>query len=428
MTSTAKRVFLFLQGPSSPFFAMLADALAARGHATRRVNICAGDHLFWRRQAMRYRGSLEDWPEFIDALLVREGITDVLLLGDRRPHHIVAIERAKAHGIYVAAVELGYLRPDWVTLERDGMSVFSRFPTDPDAIRRIAAQVAPPDLKERYDASFLRIALWDIAYNLANILLWPLYPRYRWHAIHHPLAEYAGWLWRFVRSPVVRRRTASVLQRVEASQAPVFFFPLQLATDYQLRHHSPFPNQTSAIRFVVASFAQHAQRNALLLIKCHPLDNGLVNWRRITEQEAQIFGIVDRILYVDGGALVPLIVRSAGVLTINSTVGTTALLHGRPLTALGAAIYDMPGLSFQGPLDRFWCEAQPPDPELRDAFIRAIAATIQIKGGFYSRPALSAAVATAAERLEKRQLNEPGAYVDPPPRLIPATGGPIARL
>jgi capsular polysaccharide export protein len=308
------------------------------------------------------------------------------------------------------------------------MSIFSRFPTNPEAIRRIAEKVPPPDLKERYGASFLKIALWDIAYNVSNVFLWPFYRHYRWHAIHHPLAEYAGWVWRFARSPIVRRRTASALRRIEEASSPTFFFPLQLATDYQLRHHSPFPNQTSAIRFVIASFAQHAERKALLVIKCHPLDNGLVNWRRIVERQAQIFGVADRVLYLDGGGLVPLIKRSAGVLTINSTVGTTALLHGRSLMVLGSAIYDMPGLSFQGPLDRFWRAAQPPDAQLRDSFVRAIAATIQIKGGFYSKPALRAAAATAADRLEGHHLNEPDAYVDPPPRLMPAGGGPIARL
>jgi capsular polysaccharide export protein len=88
----------------------------------------------------------------------------------------------------------------------------------------------------------------------------------------------------------------------------------------------------------------------------------------------------------------------------------------------------MPGLCFQGPLDRFWREARPPDPELRDSFVRAIAATIQIKGGFFSEAALEAAVSAACDRIEAHRLNQPDAYVDFPPRLIPAAGEPIARL
>ena len=109
-------------------------------------------------------------------------------------------------------------------------------------------------------------------------------------------------------------------------------------------------------------------------------------------------------------------------------LGTTALIESRPVKVLGAAIYNMPGLCFQGPLDQFWCNAAPPDAELRDGFVRAIAATIQIKGGFFSEAALQAAVAAAADRIESRRLNQPDAYVDFPPRLIPAAGEPIARL
>jgi capsular polysaccharide export protein len=428
MLAHNKRVILFLQGPSSPFFARLADAFVARGHEVRRINICPGDHLFWQRPATNYRRSLEDWPDFIDAYLEREKISDIVLLGDRRPHHIIASERAKARGIYVAVVELGYLRPDWLTLERDGMSVFSRFPTDPDVIRAIAARVPPPDLKVRFGAKFTHMALWDVLYNLSNVLLWPLYPHYRWHAIHHPLAEYAGWIWRALVSPAARRRTAGLARRLEADQSRLYFFPLQLATDYQLRHHSPFPNQHSAIRFVIASFAREAPPDSLLLIKCHPLDNGLIGWRRIIAHLAETFGVAQRVLYAEGGALVPLIQRSAGVVTINSTVGTTALIESRPVKVLGAAIYNMPGLCFQGPLDRFWREATPPDPELRDSFVRAIAATIQIKGGFFSEAALEAAVSAACDRIEAHRLNQPDAYVDFPPRLIPAAGEPIARL
>ena len=194
-------------------------------------------------------------------------------------------------------------------------------------IRAIAARVPPPDLTVRFGAKFMNIAFWDVLYNLSNVVLWPLYPHYRWHAIHHPLAEYLGWIWRSLRAPAAHRRTSALMRRLKTDQCRLYFFPLQLATDYQLRHHSPFPNQYSAIRFVIASFAREAPAGSLLLIKCHPLDNGLIGWRRIINNLAKTFGVAERVLYAEGGALVPLIKRSAGVVTINSTVGTTALIE-----------------------------------------------------------------------------------------------------
>jgi len=234
-----KRVFLFLQGPSSPFFQMLADALVERGHGVRRINICFGDTLFWNRpEVAHYRGKLQDWPEFIDRFLRKEKITDIVLLGDQRPHHSVALEQAREQGLRCYVTELGYIRPDWITFERDGMTSHSRFPMDPKVISEIAKDVPEPDLKPRYSGDFLNMAVWDVQYNLANVFLWPFYPFYKWHALRHPMSEYAGWLVKLAKKPLTKRRTKATIRALKASGASFYLFPLQLPTDYQLRHRS----------------------------------------------------------------------------------------------------------------------------------------------------------------------------------------------
>lgn len=65
----------------------------------------------------------------------------------------------------------------------------------------------------------------------------------------------------------------------------------------------------------------------------------------------------------------------------------------------------MPGLTFQHGLDRFWREAQPPDVDLLDDYLAALAASIQIRGVFYARPGLDAAVAEAVRRLDENLIN-----------------------
>src|SRR5712691_11177927 len=130
-TTPKPRSFLFLQGPISSFFDRLGRALLDRGHRVHRVNLHFGDQLFWRLPATKFRARFAHWRGFGADMLDRHQITDLVLHGDRRPYHIVAAEEARARGIAVIVTDLGYVRPDWITLEYDGMTTYSRFPRDP---------------------------------------------------------------------------------------------------------------------------------------------------------------------------------------------------------------------------------------------------------------------------------------------------------
>ncbi|ODN69733.1 hypothetical protein [Methylobrevis pamukkalensis] len=141
------------------------------------------------------------------------------------------------------------------------------------------------------------------------------------------------------------------------------------------------------------------RKTARLVIKIHPLDNGLIDWKKLTAEFGAAMGCADRIVTLNGGDIMPLINNCEGVVTINSTVGTSTLRAGKPLIALGNAIFDIPGLTFQGPLDRFWTQATPPDPVFADAFIRVLVATTQIRGGYYSRAGIAAGARAAADRV-----------------------------
>ena len=84
------------------------------------------------------------------------------------------------------------------------------------------------------------------------------------------------------------------------------------------------------------------------------------------------------------------------------------------------ALFDIPGRTHQGPLDTFWKDPTPPDTELMKAFIKAIAATIQIKGNFFDKEGRRAAVEEMARRILADEVNRHGALVVPPPRLVRA--------
>jgi capsular polysaccharide export protein len=124
------RSFLFLQGMATRFFERLGQALIGRGHAVYRVNFNGGDRAFWRLPgAVDFRGRPEEWPGFLDRLIIDRAISDIILFGDCRPLHRAAIRVAEARALRIHVVEEGYLRPDWITFEEGGVNGHSALTT-----------------------------------------------------------------------------------------------------------------------------------------------------------------------------------------------------------------------------------------------------------------------------------------------------------
>jgi capsular polysaccharide export protein len=417
---TDARVFLFLQGPSSPLFVEIAKELGAAGCRCIRINLNPGDWMFWHgRGTVNYRGGFAGWRDYVRRRIENDKVTDVILLGEERPYHQVAIEEAQRRGAEVNIVEMGYLRPDWVTIEREGMSSNSRFPADSGHILQAAMGLPEPDWTRRFSHSFLAEAAYDLLYNLPNAFLWFLYPGYRRHALYHPLVEYAGWLRRLPSAGRRAREANAMIEGLIADRTRFFIYPLQLQTDYQLRAHSPFRQQQDAIRQIIRSFATHAAPDMHLVIKLHPLDNGLVDWKRYIDGVCAAHAVSSRVHFIDGGNLEKLIAASRGMVTVNSTAAFSALQAERPVKPLGTAIYDIEGLTDRKPLDLFWGNPTAPSADIRSAFLRLLAASIQVRGSFYSRAGACVAAAAIAERLLTRTVNVPDAYIDPPPRQKP---------
>src|SRR5205085_1556381 len=162
--------------------------------------------------------------------------------------------------------------------------------------------------------------------------------------------------------------------------------PLQLPTDFQIRAHSPFADARGALHEVIASFARSDSRRSLVIV-VHPLDNGLIDWCGLARGLARRFGAGDRVFAFAGGVPGEILCHAAGIVTVNSTIGTTALGSGLPVKVLGNAVFDVPGLTSQQPLDAFWHEPTAPDQQLTLDFLRALIGATQVKGGYYTRAA-----------------------------------------
>lgn len=417
MTS-GKRTFLFLQGHPSSFARELGDHLRARGHSVLRINLCVGDVIGWfGRPAVNFRGSLKEWPVFLRQFLLKHRVSDILYYGDRRPYHRAAALVATELDIPTFTYEFGYLRPDWLTLERGGMATFSHFPNDPAIVREVAAQFGEPDLVPRHRSSVTEELFHELVYHWSTYLLSPFFHRYKAEYYYNPIIEYLTGIPRQLMLSSKRKRANELVETLLVEKREFFLMPLQLQCDSQLRFHSPFAHQRDAIARIIGSFAQHANASARLVFKCHPLDNGGEGWPRAIAALSRESGVSGRVHYIDGGDLEALLLHANGCVLINSTVGLHALRLDCPVKVLGTALYDLKGLTDEAHLDEFWRRPMKPDSTLVHDLIRALAGTIQVKGSFFSPAGRAAAIAVFIERLEARTVNGMGAFVSPPPRL-----------
>jgi capsular polysaccharide export protein len=399
-----RRSFLFLQGPPGPFFWQLSREISARGCAVHRINLNGGDRHDWPEGAVDFCGRSATWPMFFDRFVREHAITDLVLYGDCRPMHLAAHRLAKLRGVEIHVFEEGYIRPDWMTLEPDGVNGHSTLERDPALLRAKARALPPLPSLPPITASFGRRARDSYWYYHRVVTGRFRFPFYRSHRKGMIIVEGLGWIRKFALS----RRRAAQAQVTLATVAckPFFLFPLQLTGDYQIREHSPFGTMMTAADYVLDSFAQCAPADAHLLVKEHPLDCGFHNWRSFLQRRAKALGVADRVHHIEGGDLARLARDTQGMVCVNSTSGTLALAAGKPVIVLGDAIYDVPGITHQGHLDRFWDAPQAPDMELYDAFRRVLHEHCLVRGGLASQSATETLVENSIDRLLGNSADE----------------------
>jgi capsular polysaccharide export protein len=404
MLSSHKRSFLFLQGPSSPLFYRLADRLKAGGHRIHKIHFNSGDIAYWApRKASWFRGELKALPEFLEAIWLKHHITDQILFGDCRPVHHAAVSRAEKFGIRTHVVDGGYFRPFWITLEREGVNGHSLLPRDPDWFREVGKSLPEPAEPQEFHAPFATQAMHDVLYHLAGISNPVLFPHYKNHVPAIAPLEYAGYIRRFSLLKLWKQQEAEIIRQILRQSPPFYLLPLQLNSDAQILYHSRFENMTEVIELIMRSFAKYAPDESHLVIKNHPLDMGLVNYRKVIQQLTQQFDLAGRIVYIESGDISALLKRAAGTVTVNSTAGGLALQLNCPTITLSDPIYNLPGLTFQGNLDLFWREASPPDAELFQYYRNTVMHTTQINGSLYCRGGTLLGAQNAARVLEAEQ-------------------------
>ena len=385
------RRFLIASAPFGPFARDMAGAIEAAGGEVRRLILNMGDLFDWRRGGGRvhrepfevFRAALRDWiGEF----------TDVIVFGDTSPHARAVLEVARSRGLQTWILENGYFRPDWITLERNGVNAEGCSPSHPEAYADVEAREPRP-------VPVGRILPWHVAhislYYFVELMGRVAFPHFRPEYDPPPWRQAFGHAGRALKSRrfVTRRRIGRLLR----GDVPFVLACLQRDGDSQLMRHSSLSTNAAFLARVLDSFATYAPPDLHLVVKGHPLDAGVDDMEAETTRLSAAHGVRARVHYLDGGALADLCRASKGLVVNNSSAALSALGFGTPVKVLGEAFFNMEGLTDPRPLDQFWSAPRPPDPDLFARFRTWVIDNTQINGGFHG-PAVRRATALALVR------------------------------
>ena len=382
------RTFLFLQGPHGPYFHRLGKMLSAAGATVWRVGFNRGDRAFWPTTAsyIPYKGTPDDWPATIAALLRDKSVTDLVLYGDTRPIHAAAVAAAQAAGITVHVFEEGYLRPYWVTYERGGSNGHSRLMTLSVADMREALKKADmelPDAPARW-GDMRQHMFWGALYHWFVLAGFWDYRNFKPHRAMTVGQEFLLYLKRLVLMPFHRWERMVATFRIKHGGFPYHLVVLQLEHDASFQKHSPFQTMTQFLEIVMDGFAKGAAPHHHLVFKAHPLEDGRVRVLHEIRRLARAHGVEKRVHFVRGGKLAQLLNHTRSAVTVNSTAGQQVLWRGLPLKVFGAAVYAKPEFVSTQPLPEFFAQATRPDSRAYRDYRHYLLETSQIPGGFYS--------------------------------------------
>jgi capsular polysaccharide export protein len=389
----------------------VAARLQARGMGVRKIAFNGGDRADWPQAGLRddYTGDAAGFADYLSDYVAQHRITDIVFYSYWRPLHQAAIRLARARGIALHGFEEGLLRPHWITCDprlpcEQAASLADTVGgklANPAAAAADSLPVQPPMLLRNAN---LWMIFWCLRYYAGYFFGLGRFRRYRTHRPLRPGREIFLWAKQMACYPWRKWRANKNLAAALADPAPCFLLCLQLDGDSQIQQYCDYDGMIEVMADVLPSFARHAPQDARLVVKSHPLDNDTGRLEKACARIARAEGIENRVTFIGFGKLAGLMRKTRGLVTVNSTVGLSALLHECPVKTLGQAVYNIDGLADKQDLASFWTQPQPPRMQAYNALHDALVETSQHAGGFYVPSALPETIASCMPVLLSRRV------------------------
>ena len=381
---------LILQGDWEGGLANFALDLMDAGKQVSKVIFHAGDWIYrWKGvSTLSFDAPIELFEDWLRHRISENGVDCLILFNQYRPYNAIGWNVAKELNLECIVLELGLLRPDFCT-------IYSRNHNHLDYLakrwHRVLAEkktLQEPDKPAQISVMSTPCKMLQLAsyYSFSRFMCTfaRKYTHYRDQRsldfFHHLAAGIRGAL-RFQ-----ERKNQSRFNSIFSSEwsGKYYFVPLQINSDSQISQHSNFQSIEAFIHVVVESFIKHAPSDTKLVFKVHPMDRGYKDYQQLIKSLQAKAG-EDRILYLDRIHLPTTLGHARGCVTINSSVGLSALIHNTPTITLGEAAYSLKGLTFQGQLDDFWLQHGEVNKGHVQNYVALLKLTSQGQGTLYQR-------------------------------------------
>ncbi|EJE3589641.1 capsule biosynthesis protein [Campylobacter coli] len=374
------KTVLLLQGPVGTFFHRLAIKMKKNKTKVFKLNFNGGDFLFYP-SGKRCKCDEKDLENFYESFFKEKKIDAIVMYNDCRLIHAKAIKVAKGLGIGIWIFEEGYLRPYCITFEKDGVNANSSLPRDKNFY--LSCNILTKESIKEIPGGFKFMAFSAFLYWLFSFLLAPFFNNKLHHRTLFPF-EFLFWFRSLYRKYLYKFTEKKLNQKIYSLEKKYFLAILQVYNDTQIKHHYK-KSIEEFIEELILSFTNHARAKSYLIFKHHPMDRGYRNYSKLINGLSQKYHVEGRIFYVHDTYLPTLLKNALGCITINSTVGLSAILEGCPTKVCGNAFYNFEGLAYPKKLQFFWREAHAykPNPNLVLNFKNYLLNTNQFNGNFY---------------------------------------------
>ncbi len=375
---------LFLVGPIGTFFARFSDYLENNNIRTYKILFPLHEYGFSQSRIIKYDQDIKVFKDFLRQTIIKYEIKHIFMYGNVLIPHKQALDLAKelnflGKDIKTHIFELGYLRPNFVTLENDGINYnsslikSSKFYSKQDSYSVLPVPKKHARLRIRKiwkTISFINHSFKNYKIVEKDHKLQPK-PIYIWFQIKGFFLKYFFFFTEYkLKNYLLRNK--------------FFLVILQVSTDSQLTEGSDIKDNKKFIYEVIKEFAEAKRNDINLVFKHHPRDRGYTNYHNEIQNLANEFGVSNNVFYIHDYYLSKLFQNSncMGTVLINSTVGYQSLYHSVPVKSLGITPYNIKGLSDQKDLASFFKNPSPVDKLLFNKFYKYILENSQINGNF----------------------------------------------